>query len=101
MKRLATAIVIICSAFNIAWVSPRTSNALRASQDVLASSSDTHAVGSSSNRWENGYFNYMRLHHYAPSSTNVASFGYLYVSTDKSLNYRDEDGTNTVVVAAP
>ena len=84
------------------WYSPRTQSNQIASQDVLPSSSNTHYVGGSSAYWREGYFAYLRLGERIGGGgqiSSVASFGYLYVSTDNSLHYVKDTGSDTTVVA--
>lgn len=84
------------------WYSPRTNTNQTASQDVLASSTNTHYVGTSGNYWREGYYAYLRLNHRIGSGGQIASassFGFLYVSTDRSLHYVKDNGVDTTVVA--
>lgn len=79
-------------------LSPRSSTGLTASQDVLASSSDTHSVGTTSNFWRNLTTRNVVMAHGSPTCVDTSSFACLYVSGD-SLIFRKSTGSETTVVA--
>lgn len=85
---------VLCGAYP-----PINYNSNTASSDVLANSSDTHSLGVLSDYWKESYVAYMRIPHHMVPPTSVTSFGVLYVSTDKSLRFRKDDGSETVLVA--
>ena len=98
--RLFSLILIILIGFsNIGWFSPRTSTNLTASQDVLASSSDTHNVGTSGNIWKNSYLRREYIKESGPAPTTIASFGVVWVSTDNNLYFTNDAGSREKITA--
>jgi hypothetical protein len=88
-------IVILLACLSIGWYSPKTQSNQTASQDVLASSSDTHNIGTPANLWHNGYFRYTTFGYTIVAPAAVASYGGIFASTDGHIYYRNAAGTTT------
>lgn len=88
---------LILAVCNIGWYGPKTSNALTASQDVVANSSDTHAVGTSANYWRRGFFAYHYMSEHLNPPAAVSSFGVVWVSTDNHLYFTNDSGSSTQI----
>ena len=99
MKLISFVFIALLAFSNIAWYSPRTSTNLTASQDVLASSTDTHSVGTSGNIWKNSYLRREYIKESGPTPTTIASFGVVWVSTDNNLYFTNDAGSSEKITA--
>lgn len=90
---LVLALVFSFSAQAAAYPTPLPSSVFVASQDIVATSSDTHSVGVSSNFWRSGFFRNVYLPYRAEAPAAVASMGVVYASTDGNLYFMNAAGT--------
>lgn len=99
-KRILILLLVCLSFFNVGWFGPTTGTNQVASSDIVAPSSDTHKVGTTSNYFREVTTAYIRLsrHEDAPPEGDVASFDTLLVKpSDGKLYFRDQSGTETAL----
>lgn len=93
--RFLIALLLLGSLTNIAWVTPRASTNAVASTDVLAASTDSYSVGSSTDVWRNGYFSRAWLKEQSTPPSAATGFGTIFASSDNNVYFMDESGTTT------
>jgi len=94
-------LLILLALPSLGFIGPRSTSGLVASQDVLASSTDAHDVGTTSNVWRSGYFNYSRFKETSEAPDNKSGFGSIYVkSADELPYYVDDGGTEFSITSA-
>lgn len=97
MRLLLIALCLLTASDCYAYILPSTAPGGVASQDVVAVSDDNNAVGTSGNRWAEGYFGRMRyaekdLTSSKPTFSDIASFGTVFVSLDHKPYFRTTSG---------
>lgn len=82
-----------------AYPVPVPSSVFVASQDIVATSSDSHSVGVSGNFWRNGFFRNVYLPYRAEAPSVVASMGVVYASTDGNLYFKNAAGSSEKITS--
>ena len=103
MRKLLTVVIlttigVFFTTLAWAWFTPRPTTQFTASMDVQAPSTDTHAVGTETVYWRNGYFRHQNLRYRTGAPTQISSYGILWASNDNTLWFTDAAGTSTQVV---
>jgi len=95
--RILIALILFYSfvASVFAWPVPAPSSKFIASQDIIATSSDSHAIGSSSVFWRSTFSRNLYLPERAEAPSVIASFGVVWASTDNHVYFRNDAGTTT------
>ena len=97
MRMLLLISLLAVSMIFCAYLTPRPRSQFTASMDVVATSSDSHALGTTSNLWRDSYVRNQYLPYRAESATNGTSRGVLYAKTDGKLYFRNATGTETAI----
>jgi len=103
MKKKLLIIILVLGIFNKtagSWPTPLPTSNFVASQDVLATSSDSHDVGKSGTNWLNGFFKNIRFSERGEAPSTISSYGTVYVSIDNELYYQNDAGTSTRISAS-